>query len=79
MEAENAPTYTASGSLWGWALFFGADFSMGKKVAFRFGLQKGFYNRDDLLIKKEITYQPGFGTVVLDYNTQLIISFLFKI
>jgi hypothetical protein len=70
---------SAEGFVWGWAFFNGIDINPGEHLAFRFGLQKGFYHRDDHLGSDIKTHQPGFGTVIMDFNTQLIIAIIYKI
>lgn len=69
---------SAEGFVWGWAFFNGIDINPNEYIAFRFGLQKGFYHRDDHLGTDSKTHQPGFGTVVMDFNTQLIIAIILK-
>lgn len=69
---------SAEGFVWGWAFFYGIDINPNKYLAFRFGLQNGFYHRDDHLGVDSQTHQPGFGTVILVFNTQLIVAIVFK-
>ena len=75
---NNQPV-SAEGFVWGGAFFNGIDINSNEFIVFRFGLQKGFYHRDDHLGKDTKTHQPGFGTVVMDFNTQLIVAMIFKL
>jgi hypothetical protein len=67
------------GTVHGITIAPGIDYALTKHIEFRFGLQLGFYKRNDHIGNEARTYQPGFGSIMFACPQQIMIGFNYRV